>query len=119
MRRTRADITFPPDTGRSQRGVTLLELAATMAIACLLLGLGLPSYLQMTQQWRADATRNLLLSHFASARLTAISHRRITAVCPSNGPDSGCRQDGDWSHGWLMFFDPDTKTTTILLIYIV
>ncbi|MGN7830554.1 GspH/FimT family pseudopilin [Pseudoxanthomonas sp. 22568] len=107
MRRTRADITFPPDTGRSQRGVTLLELATTMAIACLLLGLGLPSYLQMTQQWRADATRDLLLSHFASARLTAISHRRITAVCPSNGPDSGCRQDGDWSHGWLMFFDPD------------
>ena len=113
MRRTRADITFPPDTGRSQRGVTLLELATTMAIACLLLGLGLPSYLQMTQQWRADATRDLLLSHFASARLTAISHRRITAVCPSNGPDSGCRQDGDWSHGWLMFFDPDIKKTFI------
>lgn len=107
MCRTHTDIAFPPGAGRSQRGVTLLELAATMAITCLLLGLGLPSYQHMIQQRRADTTRHLLLSHFASARMTAITHRKITAVCPSDGPDTGCRQDGDWSHGWLMFFDPD------------
>ena len=42
----------------------------------------------------------------ASARNTAISYRIPTVVCPSNRA-GGCRTDGDWSQGWLMFFDPD------------
>lgn len=96
---------YPP--GRTPSGVTLLELAVAMAIVCIGFTLGIPSYRHLVQQWQADATRDRLLSHFASARQTAVTYRRITAICPSNGADEGCRPDGDWGTGWLMFFDPD------------
>jgi len=108
----------PPFPGprRIQHGLTLLELAVAMVIACVGIGVGLPSYQHFVQQNRTDTLRHLLISHFASARLTAATHRKATVVCPSDGIEAGCRTDGDWSRGWMMFFDPDIKTTLILLI---
>lgn len=108
MRRTRV-VPAPPFPGHrhTQRGLTLLELAVAMVIACISVGVGLPSYHHFVQQNRVDAVRYLLISHFASARQTAATYRRATAVCPSDGAESGCRTDGDWGSGWLMFFDPD------------
>lgn len=109
---------FPPRRapGHAPRGITLLELVTTMAIACIGFAVGIPSYQYFVQQGHVDAARNRLVSHFASARQTALAHRRITAICPSDGPEHGCRPDRDWGQGWLMFFDPDIKTTPILLI---
>jgi len=107
---------FPAPHHATQRGLTLLELAVAMFIACIGIGVGLPSYQHLVQQNRADTVRYLLTSHFASARQTAVTHRRVTAVCPSDGVEAGCRTDGDWGQGWLMFFDPDIKTTLIPLI---
>ncbi len=99
----------PPFPGprRIQHGLTLLELAVAMVIACVGIGVGLPSYQHFVQQNRTDTLRHLLISHFASARLTAATHRKATVVCPSDGIEAGCRTDGDWSRGWMMFFDPD------------
>lgn len=98
---------FPAPHHATQRGLTLLELAVAMFIACIGIGVGLPSYQHLVQQNRADTVRYLLTSHFASARQTAVTYRRATVVCPSDGVEAGCRADGDWGQGWLMFFDPD------------
>lgn len=109
---------FPPRRapGHAPCGITLLELVTTMAIACIGFAVGMPSYQYFIQQGHVDAARNRLVSHFASARQTAVAHRRITAICPSDGPEQGCRPDKDWGQGWLMFFDPDIQMKLILLI---
>lgn len=91
---------------RRLAGFSLLEAVTVMAIAAITLVLGVPSYKGMIESQRASSAMHLLTAHVASARITAISYGIPTVVCPSNRI-GGCRMDGDWSHGWLMFFDAD------------
>ena len=94
--------------GRRYRlaGFSLLEALTVMAISVILLVIGVPSYRSLVERQRASSAMNLLIAHMASARNTAISYRIPTVVCPSNRA-GGCRMDGNWSQGWLMFFDAD------------
>jgi type IV fimbrial biogenesis protein FimT len=91
---------------RRSRGYTLLEVVTVLAVVAILAAIGLPAFQHLLQRQRVDTAMHLLTSYMASARLTAINRRAITAVCPSNGR-GGCRKDGDWTHGWLMFLDKD------------
>ena len=93
-------------TCQPPHGFSLLEALAVMAIAAITVALGVPSYQGMVESQRASSAMHLLTAHIASARMTAISYRVPTVVCPSDRA-GGCRMDGDWSHGWLMFVDPD------------
>lgn len=77
-----------------------------MAISAIVVAIGVPSYRSMVESQRVSSTMHLLTAYMASARGTAISYRIPTVVCPSNRAGS-CRMDGDWSQGWLMFFDAD------------
>ncbi len=114
MCRTRADSThffYPLNTctghrGKPRNGFTLVELIITLAIAGIGLAIGVPSYQGLVERQRASSAMHLLTAHMASARITAITYRIPTVVCPSDRA-GGCRRDGDWSQGWLMFFDAD------------
>lgn len=88
------------------RGFSLLEALVVMAISAIVVAIGVPSYRKVIENQRASSTMHLLTAYMASARGTAISYRIPTVVCPSNRA-GGCRMDGDWSQGWLMFFDAD------------
>ena len=88
------------------RGVTLLELVVAMSVLAILTAVGIPSFRALQKRSQVDATLHLLTSHFASARITAITHNVPVVVCPSRG-DGMCRQDSDWSEHWLTFRDPD------------
>jgi len=83
-----------------------MEALTVMAITALTVILGVPGYRGSVQSDRTSSAMHLLTAHIASARSTAISYRIPTVVCPSDRA-GGCRMDGDWSQGWLMFFDPD------------
>jgi type IV fimbrial biogenesis protein FimT len=88
-------------------GLTLIELMTTVAVLVICLSLAVPAYQRFLERNRADTATYLLTSLFASARATAITYRRVTSVCPTDGTSPWCIADGDWSHGWLMFTDPD------------
>lgn len=88
-------------------GVTLLELLTTLAVLAICLALGLPAYERFLQRQRADAAAHLLTSYFATARLTAVTHRKITVVCPSDGSTGACLPDRDWGQGWMLFLAPN------------
>jgi type IV fimbrial biogenesis protein FimT len=88
------------------QGFTLVETAVTLSVLALMVAIGLPSMREFRARQQANATANLLVSHFASARMTAISHNVPIVVCPSDGAGT-CRQDTDWGGHWLSFRDPD------------
>lgn len=88
------------------RGFTLVELSVTLSILALMVAISLPSMREFRARQQAKAVTNLLMSHLASARMTAISHNVPVVVCPSDGGGT-CRQDTDWGGHWLSFRDPD------------
>ena len=90
----------------STSGFSLVEALTVMAITTIGLLVGVPSFQGMSERARVSSAMHLLTAHMASARSTAITYRIPTVVCPSNRA-GGCRTDGDWSQGWLMFFDKD------------
>lgn len=107
-----ARMPIPARTGRAptlrygSRGVTLLELIVTMSVTTVLLALAIPSFNAMQRRNQVDTALHLLTSHFASARIAAITQNVPVVVCPGSGGET-CRQDSDWTQHWLTFRDPD------------
>lgn len=85
-------------------GFTLIELLASVAVLTILLVIALPSFAGLKQRSAVTATHNLLLTGFATARNHAVSTGHLVTICPVRG-ESGCRADGVWDEGWMVFVD--------------
>lgn len=96
----------PPCKDRAMQGFSLVEAMVTVAVLSVGLAVALPSFRALASSQRTTTAMNLLVGHMASARLTAVSYRIPTVVCPSRG-DGTCRDDSDWTDGWMMYFDAD------------
>lgn len=90
----------------TQRGITLIEILFSVAIGSVLLALSLPSFAALSERNALAASHNLLMSSFATARETAIVQRSTTVLCPGD-TQTGCRKDGIWDGGWMVFVDRD------------
>lgn len=88
-----------------QQGFSLVEALAALAVVAIAAA-SVPSLRDFVERQRANATLLRLDSQVASARMVAISHGRDAVACPYASP-TACRNDGDWSQGWLVFLDAD------------
>ncbi|WP_280518415.1 GspH/FimT family pseudopilin [Pseudoxanthomonas spadix] len=88
------------------RGVTLIEMMVAMLVTAILAAIAVPSLEVLSKRSRVDTALYLLTSHFAFARIAAVTHNVPVVICPSRD-DGLCRQDSDWSDHWLTFRDPD------------
>jgi type IV fimbrial biogenesis protein FimT len=87
-------------------GFTLIELLATIVVLSLLLGVGLPDLQRLLQDNRLVTVVNQLSRTLALTRSEAVAAGHQAVVCKS--PDGrGCRSDGGWQQGWMVFVDPD------------
>ena len=91
---------------RKDAGLTLIELLITLALAAILLTLGVPAFSGTLERTRVATTMHQVSADLAMARSTAIMRRSQIVVCPRT-PDNHCRSDNDWSHGWMVFTDDD------------
>lgn len=98
-------------------GFTLTEVMMTLAIAAIVLSIGVPSFQTMFQNNRKSTSINDMRTALALARSTAITRRTRTTVCKSSDnvrcadPD-----DGDWTLGWIVFVDPNNAGTRDLAV---
>lgn len=90
------------------QGYTLLQLTAVMALICALAATGLPAFQDLLERQRITTTIHRLSTQLALARNSAISSGGAVSACPSSG-DGGCRNDSDWSQGWIVYRDPDRQ----------
>lgn len=94
---------------RTWKGFTLVELMITIAVASVLLGVGIPSLQQFMETNRRAAAVNLLVTSLQQARSTATARGARVVICQASSP-AACDTAGteDWSVGWLSFVDNDS-----------
>lgn len=90
-----------------QTGFTLLELMITIAIAVVLLGIGVPSMNSLFQSMAADASSNRIMREVRFARSQAINLNQRVVVCAlkANGSDCG----GEVNSGLTVFADDNSN----------
>jgi type IV fimbrial biogenesis protein FimT len=91
-------------TKRRSPGFTLLETLITIAIAAILLTIGVPSFVYVTNSNRTTSEVNGLLGDLQFARAEAIKEGVYVTACASNG--ATCTGSSDWNTGWIVFSDP-------------
>src|SRR5688572_6291428 len=95
-------------TKRGSRGFTLLELMFTLTVAAFLLGIGVPSFVDMVRNNRAAANINELSTALAIARSEAIRRGANVTVCRSS---DGATCGTTWADGWIVFVDNAASDT--------
>ena len=80
------------------RGFTLVELLVVLAIAAILLSVGVPSLAGMIQGKRLTTTANSFLSSIHLTRSEALQRGQRVDMVPVD-------EGGDWAKGWTVFVD--------------
>ena len=88
------------------RGYSLLELLVTVALAAMLLTLGLPEFSRSIARQKQSVEINALFHAVHLARKESIVRRRVVSICPSFDGLS-CTPGRDWSGGFLLFENTD------------
>jgi type IV fimbrial biogenesis protein FimT len=95
---------------RSSRGFTLMELLVTLAIAGVLLGLGVPAFRDFMRNGRLTGAANELLITMVTARNEAVRRQVVVSVCPSPTPDVAAAVcAGSATQGYIAFIDTNSN----------
>ena len=86
-----------------ERGFTLLELMTALAVAAVLIAVGVPQLRDLTIQQRITGAAQDLHIDLALARNEAVTRATNVTVCPS-ADLVACTNDG-WGNGRLVFID--------------
>ena len=89
-----------------QTGFTLLELMIVVAIAGIVMAIGVPSFQSITTNNRIAANTNEFITALNLARSEAVKRGAAVSVCKSaNG--ATCTTSGDWDQGWIVIMVDD------------
>ena len=96
-------------------GVTLIELMVTLAVAGVLLAVGIPAIGDFIATNRMSAAVNDLVSSFHLARSEALKTGDRVSVCASTNWDSAAPScnGNDLADGWIVFVDSITQNDDV------
>ena len=86
------------------RGLTLIELLVTLAVAATLVFMAAPMFTSITSNNTLSSATNLLSTHMQLARSEAIKRGTAVTICPS-GDGTTCANTDQWALGWIVFVD--------------
>lgn len=93
------------------RGFTVIELLIVMAIAAILLSIGMPSFRDFTRDMRARSTMGMLTSDIQLARSESVKRNQRILFCARaaalSNNCSGAPAADTWMNGWLVCYDGD------------
>lgn len=96
------------------RGMTLVELLVTLAIAAILMTVAAPSFVRMIKSNSMSGTVNTFLADIRYARSEAVRRGGRVIMCRSDNPESttpacaaAVATPKGWANGWIVFFDKD------------
>ncbi len=85
-------------------GFTLLELIVTMAIVTMVLGVGVPNFIDLMRSNRVSALTSNLATAMYLARSEAIRTGVQVTLCKS-ADGATCTEEGGYQQGWIVFVD--------------
>ena len=89
---------------RSQAGFTLLELLITLSILAILVGVGMPSVVSLSQNNTLVSQTNNVVGTIRFARREAVKRNTDVVICQSSDGMT-CTNGADWTKGWIVFSD--------------
>lgn len=95
-----------------QVGFTLMELIVTVAIAAILLTIGVPSFQDTMRNNRAATHMNEMMTALNLARSEAAKLGKRVSLCPSTD-QATCTGGTDWTKGWIVFIDTAVADTSV------
>lgn len=84
-------------TSSAYKGFTLIELMVTLAVAAILMVIGVPSFLAFQRNSELTSAVNGLVAGIAAARGEAMKNGRFAGVVPADA--------ANWNGGWVVFVD--------------
>jgi len=90
---------------KRQLGFTLVELLVTIAVAAVILAIGVPSFRGTIAANRLTSLTNDMVGTLAQARSEAIRRGVRVTVCISNDDGTDCSTTRSWDQGWIVFVD--------------
>lgn len=97
------------------RGLTILELMIVLAVASILLSVGVPSFRGVMMDNRLVSDTNQFVASISLARSSAVRFQREATICVSNNTEAAvptCTVSTDWSQGWMVWVDKDRDGAT-------
>ncbi|MBT8090455.1 MAG: GspH/FimT family pseudopilin [Gammaproteobacteria bacterium] len=98
-----------------ERGFTLIELIVTLAVAAIILSVGVPSFRGVIMDNRLVSQANQFVTSVKMARSAAVRYQRPATVCSTANFDAAvptCSANNDWSDGWFVWVDKNRDTLT-------
>lgn len=98
-------------TSNRQHGFTLVELMVTLAVAIILIAVGMPMFSGIAANNRATTQANTFLAAFKLARNEAVKRAGEVSICAVADPAADplvCGANTDWENGLLVFTDSGT-----------
>ena len=89
---------------RSPLGFTLLELIVTMAVAAIVLTVGVPGFYELINNNRLTSGANEFVAALNLARSEAVKRSVRVTVCKS-ADGRCCAGSGGYEQGWIVFAD--------------
>ena len=89
------------------KGLTLIELVVTLAVALILLTMGIPMFSSITANNRATTQTNSIVTALQVGRSEAVKRGVMVSVCSKNSGSTACAGNNDWLNGMLVFEDLD------------
>ncbi|MDX1454721.1 MAG: GspH/FimT family pseudopilin [Gammaproteobacteria bacterium] len=99
-------VALPFPGRRAALGFTLIEVMLAIAIAALLVGIGIPGLQQYLQSNRRAAAVNQLVGDIQAARVMSLNEGRNLLLCTGTA-ETGCSLNSRWENGWILFQDDD------------
>lgn len=93
-------------------GFTLIELAVTLAIASILIAIGMPSFSSLMNSTKISTTTNDYVFSLHKARSEAVKRVTGAGVCPSANSmvaAATCTAGAKYSDGWIVYADENNN----------
>jgi type IV fimbrial biogenesis protein FimT len=91
--------------GRS-RGLTAIELITTVAVAIVLLAVGIPGMRGMLARQEVVVAVTDVMTHLQLARISAVTSGHRVVLCPTDD-GAQCADTYEWAGGFMVFEDRD------------